>query len=61
MKTHAFTGFDADIRNGALIPDVQDRQDASDGFGDDLAAGACVTDHVFEHSLASALTFTTEL
>jgi hypothetical protein len=58
--THAFTGFDADIRFGVLIPDVQDRQDALDAFGDDLAVGAGVTDHVFKHSLASTLTFATE-
>ena len=58
---HAFTGFDADIRDEVLIPDLQDRQDASDAFGDDLAVGAGVTDHVFKHSLASTLTFATEL
>ena len=44
--TQTFTGFDADIRDGVLIPDLQDRQDALDTFGDDLAVDAGVTDHV---------------
>ena len=38
--TQTFTGFDADSRDEVLIPDLQDRQDASDAFGDDTAADA---------------------
>jgi len=39
-RVQTSAGFDADFRDEVLIPDIQDRQDASDAFGDDVAADA---------------------